>query len=123
MNKQTAMEKVNGHLGYRLLNGQNTHFSSVNARKSVWWLNVPLRKFKDELHLLLAKENGGLIWLRIKGNTFLLPKDVFRYRKDKDAIDLEISTMPQAYMTDVKSGGTKYNFTKHIKYESSVSLL
>ena len=117
MDKRTAGEKVNGHLGRRLLNNRNTRFSNVNGSKPVWWLNVPLRKFKDELHLLLAKENGGLIWLRIKGNTFPSPKDVFRYWEDKGAVDLEISTMPQDYMTDVKSGGTNYNFTKHIEYE------
>ena len=117
MDPGAAMEKVNGHLGRRLLNRRNTHFSNVNTSKPVWWLNVPLRKFKDELHLLLAKGNGGLIWLRIKGNTFPSPKDVFRYWEDKGAIDLEISTMPQDYMTDVKSGGTEYNFTKHIEYE------
>ena len=117
MDKRTTREKVNGHLGRRLLNNRNTRFSNVNASKPVWWLNVPLRKFKDELHLLLAEENGGLIWLRIKGNTFPSPKDVFRYWEDKGAVDLEISTMPQDYMTDVKSGGTNYNFTKHIEYE------
>ena len=117
MDKRTAREKVNGHLGRRLLNNRNTRFSNVNASKPVWWLNVPLGKFKDELHLLLAEENGGLIWLRIKGNTFPSPKDVFRYWEDKGAVDLEISTMPQDYMTDVKSGGTNYNFTKHIEYE------
>ena len=117
MDQGTAMEKVNGHLGRTLLNRRSTHFSSVNASKPVWWLNIPLRKFKDELHLLLVKENGGLIWLRIQGNTFPSPKDVFRIREDKNAIDLEISTMPQDYMTDVKSGGTNYNFTKHIEYE------
>ena len=119
MNKATAMRKANDHLelGYRLLDGRNTHYASVNASKPVWWLNIPLRKFKDELHLLLGKDNGGLIWLRIKGNTFPSPKDVFRYWEDKGAIDLEISAMPQDYMTDVKNGGTGYNFTKHIEYE------
>ena len=120
MNKQTAIKIVNDHLGYRLLHGQNTNFANVNASKPVWWLNIPPLRFNDELHLLLAKENGGgLIWVRIKGNTFPVPEHVFWYRKDKyrDAIDLEISAEPQHYMTDVKSGGTKYNFTKHIEYE------
>ena len=119
MDKTKAMRKVNDHLGpgYRLLDGRNTHYSSVSAGKPVWWLNIPLRKFEDELHLLLVKENGGLIWLRIKGNTFPSPEDVFRYREDKGAIDLEISATPREYMTDVKSGGTGYNFTKFIECE------
>ena len=119
MDKTKAMRRVNDHLGlgYRLLDGRNTHYSSVNASKPVWWLNIPLRKFAEELHLLLAKENGGLIWLRIKGNTFSSPKDVFRYWEDKGAIDLEISAMPRDYMTDVKSSGTGYNFTKFIECE------
>lgn len=38
MDKTKAMRRVNDHLGlgYRLLDGRNTHYSSVNASKPVW---------------------------------------------------------------------------------------
>lgn len=38
-------------------------------------------------------------------------------RHDNGYIDLEISSEPTHYMTDVKSGGTAYNFAKHIEHE------
>ena len=61
-----------------------------------------------------------MIWLRIKGNAFPDVRKVFRVRQDnghKGWIDLEISSRPPKYMTDVKSGGTEYDFTKHIEHE------
>ena len=84
-------------------------------------MTIDPSKFKSDLHLLLAKEgDGGLIWLRIKGNTFPDVSKVFRVRQDsshKGWIDWEISSRPPKYMTDVKSGGTEYDFTKHIEHE------
>ena len=118
MDKRSAMDRVNEHCGSRLLDGGNTSFANINASKPVWWININPSKFKSDLHLLLAKEgDGGLIWLRIEGNSFPDVRKVFRVRQDKDCIDLEISSRPPKYMTDVKSGGTEYNFTKHIEYE------
>ena len=118
MDKQSAMARVNGHLGYRLLDGRNTSFANINASKAVWWLNINPKKFKTDLHLLLAKEDdGGVIWLRIEGNFIAAPENVFRVRQDNGLIDLEISSRSPQYMTDVKSGGQGYNFASHIEHE------
>ena len=118
MDKQSAMEMVNEHWGSRLLDGGNTSFANINASKPVWWININPSKFKSDLHLLLAKEgDGGLIWLRIEGNAFPDVRKVFRVRQDNDCIDLEISSRHPKYMTDVKSGGTEYDFAKHIEHE------
>ena len=118
MDKRSAMEVVNEHWGSRLLDGRNTSFANINASKPVWWININPSKFKSDLHLLLAKEgDGGLIWLRIEGNSFLDVRKVFRVRQDNDYIDLKISSRHPKYMTDVKSGGTEYDFAKHIEHE------
>ena len=121
MDKRSAMEMVNEHLGNRLLYGRNTSFANINAAVPLWWMTIDPSKFKSDLHLLLAKEgDGGLIWLRIKGNAFPDVSKVFRVRQDsshKGWIDWEISSRPPKYMTDVKSGGTEYDFTKHIEHE------
>ena len=118
MDKRSAMEMVNEHLGNRLLYGRNTSFANINAAAPLWWMNIKPSKFKSDLHLLLAKEGGGgLIWLRIKGNAFPDVSKVFRLRQDNDCIDLEISSRTPQYMTDIKSGGTGYDFTKHIAHE------
>ena len=118
MDKESAIAKVNGHLGYKLLDGRNTSLANVNARKPVWLLNINPRKFEKDLHILLVKEKDrGLIWLRIKGNSIPIPTKVFKVRPDKGVIDLEISCRPPYYMTDVKGGGKGYDFSKHIEYE------
>jgi uncharacterized protein (DUF433 family) len=118
MNKQSAMEMVNDHLGYRLLNQRNTSLANVNASKAVWWLNINPDRFGNDLHLLLVKEGqDGLVWLKIEADTFPALGKVFRKRQDNGLIDLEISSGNQQYMTDVKSGGTGYNFAKHIEHE------
>lgn len=118
MNKELTIAKVNWHLGYRLLDERNTSFANVNSAKDVWWLNINPRKFERDLHILLVKEGDrGLIWLRIKGNSIPNPTKVFKVRPDKGLIDLEISSRALRYMTDVKSGGKGYDFSKHIEYE------
>ena len=118
MNKRSAIAKVNNHLGYGLLNGRNTSFANINASKGVWWLNVNPNKFTKDLHLLLVKTGqDGLVWLTIKANTVPAPERVFRKRQDNGLIDIEISTEPSQYLTDVKSGGTRYNFSRHIVQE------
>ena len=118
MDKKSAIAKVNGHLGYTLLDARNTSLANVNKKQPVWWLKINLRKFERDLHILLLKEkNGGLIWLKIKGNSIPTPTKVFTVRQDNEYIDLKISSRPPYYMTDVKDGGKGYDFSKHIEYE------
>ena len=118
MDKKSAMAKVNGHLGYTLLVARNTSLANVNSAKDVWWLNISPRKFERDLHIVLVKERDcGLIWLQVKGNSIPTPTKVFTVRQDNGYIDLEISSRPPYYMTDVKGGGKGYDFSKHIEYE------
>ena len=86
--KQEAIARVNSHIGHQLLNLQNTHFSNVNKTVPVWWLEIPVRKVGKQLHILLRREDSGLIWLRCPPGT--LGGDAFRYRSDKDMVSLLI---------------------------------
>ena len=118
MNKVQAVIKVNRYLGNAVLNYKNTHFSTINKSKLVWWLNIPPKKFSNDLHVLLANKEDSefLIWLRIEPNAIANPEKVFRIR-DTGAVDLEISCDGNRYMYDIKSGGTGYNFRRHIEYQ------
>ena len=118
MDKGPAMAQVNEHVGHQLLRGDNTSFANVNSKKDVWWVNVDPRKFERELHLVLAKDgDSGLIWLRIAPGSIAAPEHVFRVRQDNGYVDFEISSDPDRYMKDVKSGGTEYDFAPHVEYE------
>ena len=119
MDKKQAMAKVNKHVGCRLLNHHNTTFAKVNSAKDVWWINVAPRKLRSDWHIILIKKRGNsLIWLRVPAGSISAPEKVFRVRQDKGCIDLEISSHCQRYMKDVKSGGTGYDFSRHVEYES-----
>ncbi len=105
MKKSDAILHVNAHIDNTLLGNQNTCFSSINKSKDVWWFNIPPKKFSEELHLLL-KGKKSLIWLKIPANSFSDLMQTFRYRTDKNAIDLEISSNKLSrYLQDIKSGG------------------
>lgn len=119
MDKATAIQKVNDHFGEVLLSSGNTHFSNINASQArdFWWLNIPPRKFKSELHILLVKkDDNGLIWLRVKANAFPNPSAVFKTR-DNGKMDLEICSddTDARYMRDVRGAG--YDFRPHIAHE------
>jgi hypothetical protein len=115
--KNEAIKAVNNHLQRVALRKDNTHFSSINDAKDVWWINIPPKRFANDLHLLLKKADG-FIWLKINANTFINPKNVFKFASDKNLIDLEIvSNKRNNYIIDIKSGGTHYNFNSHIEYE------
>ena len=115
MNKRAAMELVNSDLLHdAILNENNTHFSKVNSAKEVWWFHIPPHKFKQELHLLCAGRDC-LILLTIEANSVPDPEETFRLRQDKGVIDIEISCALERYMHDVKSGGSGYDFRRHIR--------
>ena len=118
MNNSQAMRMVNSHLGYPEITNHNTSFSNINKAKHVWWININPQKFSSELHILLAK-NPGLIWLKIKANTFSDLESVFRARDDNGYIDLEISVSGYQYLRDIKSGGAGYDFKPHIEKDWS----
>ena len=109
--KREAIARVNSYLGRTLLNNQNTHFSNVNKAVPVWWLEIPVRKIGKQVHLLLRREDGGLIWLRCPPGTF--DSDDFRQRLDKDVVSLQIETGPR-FLSDRLSG---YNFSHNVELE------
>lgn len=99
----------NGHLS-----AANTSFGSINKSKEVWWLNIPVHKFSEDVHLLLNTPNNAL-WLCLP-NGFAPGIIPFKIREDKNAVDLEISADKSfQYLKDVKSGGTGFDFKPYIK--------
>jgi hypothetical protein len=111
------MKIVNRHLRKVSLNSKNTYIAKINASKEVWWINIPIKRFTNDLNLLLKNKNS-FIWLKINANTFTNPKDIFRFRSDTERVDLEISSNKQNnYMVDIKSGGKRHNFNPYIEYE------
>lgn len=116
MTKSEAIDIVNNHLGKLELNNSNTNFSKINENKEVWWLNIPLDRFSFDLHLILLNQKG-FNWIKIPANKIQNLDKVFRIRKDKDVVDLEISSAKEyLYLKDVKSGGSNFNFRAYLQH-------
>ena len=112
MDKKEIIDYINKN--YKTsLNSRNTNFSNINKSKEVWWFNVPVIKFAEEVNLLLNTENYVLWVVLPKGFVKGIP---FKIREDKNAVDLEISADRNfKYLHDVKSGGTGFDFKEFIK--------
>ena len=103
-----------------MLNNRNTHFSNINASKDVWWFTILPQRLKSEMNILLAKkDDNGLIWLRVRADTFPNPSAVFeaRVKNGKVFVDLQICSddTNARYMRDII--GTGYDFRPHIAHE------
>ena len=97
------------------LNRANTSYSKINKSKEVWWFNVPVHKFTDDVHLLLDTTTF-VIWIHLPKNFVYNLSTYFKIRPDRDAVDLEISSdRKYKYLIDVKSGGTEFDFKEFVK--------
>lgn len=109
--KRKAIERVNSHVGHKLLNHQNTHFSNVNRTVPVWWLDIPVRKVGQQLHFLLRRRDGSFIWLKCPPGT--LDSGDFRYRSDTDVVSLELETGTR-FLRDRHS---RHSFSQYVELE------
>jgi hypothetical protein len=115
--KKVAIDIVNAALGRKELSKHNTRFSNLNKAKPIWWFDIPPAKFKDDLHLILAK-NKGFIWIKISKGVIVDLAEVFRIRDDNGFVELKISSEPGVYyLRDIASGASGFNFEQYIKKE------
>lgn len=114
MTKSELIQYINKNYGFGLNSG-NTSYSNINKSKSVWWFNVPVSKFKEDVHLLLNTQTKA-IWVQLPKGFVSNLYNNFKVREDKDAVDLEISADKHfKYLHDVKSGGTGFDFSGFVK--------
>jgi hypothetical protein len=114
MNKKQLIDLINRRFEGNL-HSNNTCFSSINKSKRVWWANIHVSKFVDEVHLLLA-DADGFLWITLPRGFVSNLSDKFKIRADKNVVDLEISADRNfKYLIDVKSGGTGFDFRGFVK--------
>jgi hypothetical protein len=114
MNKNDIIEHINKTSNQKI-NKSNTFISNINKSKPVWWLNINVKKFNNEVNLLL-NSNDKIIWIFLPKGFVNDVKSKFKIRTVKNAVDLEISSESNSrYLFDIKSGGTNFNFSPFIK--------
>ncbi|WP_299152262.1 hypothetical protein [uncultured Christiangramia sp.] len=113
--KSQLVEYIQSHFGDNTVMSANSSFASINKSKEVWWLNIPVGKFEEQVNLLLQGENK-VIWIQLPKNFVGNLTSKFKIREDKNAVDLEISSdRSYLYLKDVKSGGTHFDFKPFVK--------
>jgi hypothetical protein len=112
MDKKQLIGYINKHYQGGL-NHSNTAFSNINKAKEVWWFNIHVSKFAEDVNLLL-NSTKQVYWVHLpKGFTKGNP---FKIREDKNAVDLEISAdRTYKFLKDVKSGGIGFDFSGFVK--------
>ncbi|AFL81135.1 hypothetical protein Aeqsu_1652 [Aequorivita sublithincola DSM 14238] len=111
-----AKNKLIGNINHTqgtALKASQFSFANINKSKNVWWFNIPISKFSDDVHLLLNTPDYAY-WVHLpRGFAKGVP---FRIRPDKNAVDLEISANPgDRYLRDVKSKGAGFDFEPYVK--------
>lgn len=116
MNKKDAIDYINKTYGGDL-NNANTSFASISISKykTVWWANIPLKKFNESVHLLF-NDTDEVIWIELPKSFEPNLSDKFKIRPDINAVDIEVwAVNDEQYMKDVKSGATGFDFKPFIK--------
>ena len=72
LTKNEAIAKINLLNGSKILTSKNTHWSNIVSYKNEngWWLNVPFKKFENNLYLILNQPNKEfMILIKISANS------------------------------------------------------
>lgn len=118
MTKKEAFEYINQQKRLKVLTKKNGHFANLSDYhgKHGWWINVPFKKFANNLYLVLNnKADHTFVLIEILAHTIKKPETVFR-KKNNEA-DIFIIKTDDGLYVDAQSSGTNYNFTeKHKVY-------
>jgi hypothetical protein len=113
--KPEAIARINRLCGQAGLDDRNTHFANINARKDVWWLDIPLSKISragiTEINFLLYDQRSDeLHYLRVPIGYLRANLGRLVVREDKAVISLELSADQTRLFRDVRptSGGVQF---------------
>ncbi|HAB26941.1 MULTISPECIES: hypothetical protein [Flavobacteriaceae] len=114
ISKTDAIAIINKDQNKYSLTTRNTRFSNINTTVPVWWFDIPIELFKNDLHLILKKKSS-FYWLCIPRGTFEFPQNSFYIRPDNGKVQLQISTESGLYFMRDKAPGCKgVGFEKYI---------
>jgi len=95
------------------LNQRNTHFSSVNSAKSVWWFEIPLSKIENnEFQVInhVVEQSGDVLLFQVPVIFFRDNLSGFKIRPVKQMICLEIDI----FTFQNRVGPAKHNFKQFL---------
>ncbi len=118
MDKDSAIHAWNSRSPSARMHRSSTHFANVNARKPVWWLDIPIVEIFDvtepAINLLLAESDGNLHHLRVMKAWLIDHIGQLARRQDKDVISLELSTLAGNRFQDVRPTSGRLRFDEFV---------
>ncbi len=123
MTKTEAISIINQDNDNLELNNKNTHWSNIVPYQNTegWWINVPFKKFTNNLNFILNnKKEKKIILIQIKANSINNPTHIFRQKKELADIFIPI-TEDDLYI-DNQYGGTNFIFKNYFihKYHKDI---
>ncbi len=118
LSKRDAIAIINAHNNVPLTNA-TTHFANINSGKSVWWFDIPVKKFIsgkfETINLLLYDNNDGLLHhLSVNINQIKDNLDSVYIREDKECISLELSAQKYNRFQDIRPGSGRMDFSQFL---------
>ena len=102
------------------MSSASTHFASINARKDVWWYDIPCDRVAsgrhEVLHILAHDHRNNELHHLVVPTKYL--RENFAklvVRRDKDTISLELSASSTNFLRDVRSGGGRVDFSQFLQ--------
>ena len=125
--REDAIYHASHHCKSSTIQGDNTRFSNINARKDVWWIDIPAEMITGPtlnlLNLLLCDTRPSrphLHHLQIPISYLRRNLENFRIRDDKNAIHLELSSVAENLFQDVIGPGrVKLGQFRHCGFDVS----
>ena len=116
--KKSLITTLN-RLGFGM-NNYNTHCVNVNSAKEVWWFTIPKEKFERNL-FLICNQDTDLYLMFIEKNTLAPIANYFKLRANNESVEIEICSnkLSNNFLTDIKPGGTSFNFKNLIDFGQS----
>jgi len=96
----------------------NTHVSSVNTSKDVWWYDLPVSKFSkyETLNLLAFDQHRKMIHQLNIPTKFLKDNmNNFAHKKAGTYISIELAVEGRNFLKNVRSGGQLLDFSSFHK--------
>lgn len=117
MDKSKAVDQTNRRCNTSELSLHNTHFANVNAKKDVWWVDLPLPEVSldgaGEINLLLYDHRSEEVhYLQIPTEYFRANMIHLVIRDDKGCISLELSADGRNLFQDVRPTGGGVRFAQ-----------
>lgn len=113
MDKSEAIQDA-AMQGFANITPANSVFANINARKPVWWFDIPVEKAMEGCYLLLFDGQNEMLHIMHATAAFFQANQNFLFRENVGGVDkfrVELSAVAANRFQDVRSGAGGVDFS------------